>query len=56
MSHEGRCDQLEDSVVVRLCKDGRGEVVEFLTFGISGPSVGTKGLPIEVMVSSLNGL
>ena len=56
MSHEGRCDQLEDSVVVRLCKYGRGEVVEFITFGISGPNVGTVGLSIEVMVSFHNGL
>ena len=47
---------MEGRLVVRLCKYGRGEVAEFITFGISGPSVGTLGLSIEVMVSFHNGL
>ena len=47
---------MEESLVVRLCKYGRGEVVEFITFGISGPNVGTVGLSIEVMLSYHNGL
>ncbi len=47
---------MEGRLVVTLSKYGRGEVVEFITFGISGPSVGTIGLSIEVMVSFHNGL
>ena len=48
--------EVEGRLVVRLCKYGRGEVADFITFGISGPNVGTVGLSIEVMVSSHNGL
>ena len=37
-------------------RQGGGEVVDFITFDISSPNVGTLGLSIEVMLSYNNGL
>ena len=35
--------EVEGRLVVRLCKYSRGEVADFITFGISGPNVAQKG-------------